>query len=457
MVSLMKKAVVFFILSYLLETIAAQPVISFSGSLPVMYITTESAVDSKDVYVRGTFYIDALGLEGYESCGSADTPLPLQIKGRGNWTWNNFEKKPYRLKFDKEANPLGMNSNRHFVLLANADDDLGFLRNTVGFELSRMLGLRYTPSQQPVELVLNGEYIGLYMLAEKVRVDKNRVNIEKQADNETNLYKMTGGWLLEIDNYVNENQIVIPESNGDVLCFTIDTPEMMSEQQRNYMTDFLVATDHAIYNSDKNSTDWENYIDLDELVRFYIVQEVMDDVESFRGSCFMYKERGENTKLKFGPVWDFGNSLRRYFDKFIYIDAEFGQNWIGEIAKFPRFQERVREIWNSFLTGKYPHLESFVDDFIDQISSAAVSDGARWPKYSQSNIYTKRNSFKYRIGQKVDYLKQQWGDGSNYVRSVHVAHDKPWYIINGIRVNSISTENRIYIHDGKTVICQDWQ
>ena len=119
--------------------------------------------------------------------------------------------KPYRLKFDEKVKPLGMKKSRHFVLMANADDNLAFLRNTVGLQLSRMIGLAYTPWQEPVEVVLNGDYIGLYMLTEKIRVAKNRVNIVEQADLATDPDSITGGWLFEIDNYSEEGQVTITE------------------------------------------------------------------------------------------------------------------------------------------------------------------------------------------------------------------------------------------------------
>lgn len=220
-----------------------------------------------------------------------------------------------------------MNKSKHFALLAHADDDMGFLRNTVGFELSRMLKLAYTPEQRPVELVLNAQYLGLYMMTDQIRIGKNRVNIVEQMDNETDTDQVTGGWLLEIDNYEEPNQVKLMEPNGSTLMVTYKSPEVLSDVQLNYLTDFLKATDAAIYNKDKSSTEWEQYIDMDALARYYIVQEVMDDGESFHGSCYMHKDRGADTKLVFGPVWDFGNAFRRGYDKFIYVDPPFEQYW----------------------------------------------------------------------------------------------------------------------------------
>ena len=128
-----------------------------SGTLPIMFINSEAPITTKEYYVNATCYIDALGQEGYESLGTAEAPLPLEIKGHGNYTWRYYDKKPYRLKFQDKVEPLGMNKNRHFTLLPHVDDNLVYLRNTVGFELSRLIGMSYTPAQEPVEVVLNGK------------------------------------------------------------------------------------------------------------------------------------------------------------------------------------------------------------------------------------------------------------------------------------------------------------
>ena len=389
---------------------------AYSGTLPVLFINTDAPVTSKETYVSGTCYIDAMDLEGYKSLGTADEPLTLQVKGRGNWTWKDFAKKPYRLKFDEKVKPLGMKKSRHFVLMACADDNLGFLRNTVGYELSRRLRLAYTPWQEPVEVVLNGDYIGLYMLTEKIRVATKRVNIVEQADLETHPDSITGGWLFEIDNYDEDGQVVITEGNGAKLRFTMHTPEELSGEQRSYITNLLTATDHAIYATDKRSTEWEQYIDIDSLVRYYIVQEVMDDAESFHGSCYIHKERGNDTKLIFGPVWDFGNAFQRGFDRFIYQDPPFGQSWIGEIARFPRFQERVKEVWRPFLGRQYPSLDAYIDNFIARIATASLCDARRWPNYGTSNIEERKNEFKRRMREKVAFLTRQWGEGIEFVK-----------------------------------------
>ena len=385
---------------------------AYSGTLPVMHINTDGgvAITSTEDYVGGSYYLDNMGIEGVESIASPDSAFRLEIRGRGNYTWRDFDKKPYRLKFDKKAEPLGMNKSKHFALLAHADDQMAFLRNTVGFELSRRLGLNYTPAQQPVEVMLNGEYIGLYFLTETIRVDKDRVNIVEQPDSITDPTLITGGWLVEIDNYDEPLQVRITEGNGETIRFTYKTPEILSSQQERYLKSQMVATNSAIYSTDKNSQTWEHYIDIDTLARFYIVQEIMDNAESFHGSCYLHKDQGQ-TKWIFGPVWDFGNSYRRNNGYFIYQYPPFGQTWIGEIAKYPRFQQKVVDVWRNFKGNNYEGLHNFIDTFVDQIYGASQSNYRRWQKYGNGDIEWAKNEFVKYFNNRIAWLVNQWGEG----------------------------------------------
>lgn len=395
---------------------------SYSCTLPVMFINTDDGVPitSKDDYIYAEFYIDNMGIEGIASVGSTDAPELMQIRGRGNYTWTAFDKKPYRLKLDNKMPLLGMKRNKHWALIANADDNLGFLRNTVGYELSRRLGLEWTPSQQPIEVVLNGDYIGLYMFTEIIRVEPDRVNITEQDDYETNPFKISGGWLVEIDNYQEEEQIRTVEGNGKSIWSTYKSPEHLSDEQRIYLTGLINTTNAAIYVSDKTNNGWENYIDVDELARYYLVQELLDDTESFHGSCFWHKENGDSTKIMFGPVWDFGNAFHRGTDRFIYDRPAFNQTWIGEIAKFPHFQEVVKRHWNRFELLHYEEMDGFIDSFINQIYQAALSDATRWPQYGNPDILNDRDTFKSYFHNKHNWLESKWGKPESVVGDVNL-------------------------------------
>ncbi len=391
-----------------------------SGTLPVLYITTEDSVPvtSKETYLAGTYYLDNLGLEGYEAIGSASNQLPLLIKGRGNSSWEGYDKKPYRIKLDKKQALLGMNRNKHWCLMAYAGGPYGPFRDETAFQLSRMMGMEWTPAQRPVELVLNGDYKGLYHIAEKIRVDTDRVNIAEQDDEETDPACITGGWLVEIDNYREEGQVRIFDGEGQLMRFMPQSPEVLSDAQREYLTDLVTTVDSLIHQPDKTSTEWENYVDIDALARFYVVNEIMDNCEAFNGSCYWHKERGKSTKIVFGPVWDFGSSLShlRYdsFNYFIYemVPPYSVSHWIQAFAKYPNFQNKVREIWGEFQETGYQVLREHINSHVDKVRKACDSDYRRWPQYGiKASILNNRvNLWFHYLSLKEAFLRWMWSE-----------------------------------------------
>ena len=409
-------------LSFVLCLCAALQAVSPSGTLPVLYIQTENsaAITSKEDYINATYYLDNMGLSDYQSIGTKTEPLDMEIKGRGNYSWTGFDKKPYRIKLADKQQLLGMNKSKHFTLLAHADDSndrKGFMRNAVGFELSKLIGMTYTPDAKPLELVLNGDYIGLYFLTEHIRVDKDRVNIVEQEDEEIDSEKITGGWLVEIDNYDTDPHITIKEGGKTTMWITYKTPEVLSYLQEQYLTQQMKLIDNLVY-GDKNSKELWNHLDMDALAKFYIVQELTDNYESFHGSCYLHKDIGANAKWNFGPVWDFGSSFNRDKSQYMYQGDVWHNHWIPEICKFPAFMNRVKEIWNEFYNGKYNDIYTFIDAHESLIKQAVVKDKERWPQYHGSqtlSTYIDRTTDVLRKNAK--WLNEQWksndGGGNN--------------------------------------------
>lgn len=409
----MKKKILLFLSIMMLMMPFSTPIFAageVSQTIPVIYINTENAapVLDKETYVKATYYIDPMKSD-FEAVGSVDEPLPLQIKGRGNFTWIGFDKKPYKLKLDKKAKLLGMAKNKHYTLLAHADDTFGYLKNEVGFNLSRRFGLEWTPGAQPVEFVMNGEYMGLYFLTEQIKIDENRVNIVEQNDLATDPEEITGGWLVEIDNYDTDPHVEITEGNWARIVFTYKSPEILSPEQEKYLTDQMKQLNAAIYDNDKSTWDkLGKYLDLESTAKFYMCQEILDDTESYHGSCYLYKDRGDNTTWHFGPVWDFGNAyMRQNSEKFIYVDPSFNQTWIGEIAKFKPFQNRVRELWAEFLKDEAT-LYDDIDNFITYIQDASAQNDKRWEKYQAGNLNDRKESFLRHFKKKMIWLGQQF-------------------------------------------------
>ncbi|MGM9860939.1 MAG: CotH kinase family protein [Muribaculaceae bacterium] len=384
---------------------------TYSGTLPVMFINTEgnTPITSKEDYLKATYYIDPMGVEGIQAIGSAEAPLTMQIRGRGNWTWSGFDKKPYRLKLDDKQPLLGMKKSKHFALLAHADDNVAFMRNIVGLQLSRLIGLPWTPADAPVEVVLNGDYIGLYFLTELVRVDKDRVNIVEQPDNATDPETITGGWLVEIDNYDTDPHIELWEKDSEHsrIVFTYKTPEVLSPEQEAYLTEQMTLINDAVYNPDLEDNTWEDYVDTDQLARYYIVQEVLDDYESFHGSCYLYKEQG-NDKWHFGPVWDFGNALSCTKYAYIYQGRTWHNTWIGPMCNHPHFMEIVKNVWGEFYNGEFNTIYQYIDEYAAYIASAVQSDAQRWPNYGNADFDNRVRTAKERLASGASWLQRRW-------------------------------------------------
>lgn len=426
-----------------------------TNTIPVLYVNTDGGVPitSKEIYIPGNYYLDPCGVPGVEAFGSAESPLPLEIKGRGNMSWlaESYRKKPYKIKLNKKAALLGMPKSKHWALMAHWEDGNVFLKDESAFELSRRIGLAWTPRQLPVEMVLNGEYMGIYFLTQNVRVESSRVNVTEQADGEVDPYNITGGWLLETDNYNDENQIKMIAGNDRMLRITYKSPEILSDEQKNYLINLITRADSLVYVDDVWSRDWENVIDMDSLVSFYLVNEIVDNIESFSGSCYMHKHRGEDTKLIFGPVWDFGNSFGHSpltLDCFLYENTNLNNHWIKAIARFPRFQQRVRQVWREKHDVLFNNLTDSLYAFTDAMRDANIQDGIRWERpYVNMTPETRRDRYMNWINRKVGFLETVWNTTDATLGTAINENDASNIITDPLFVDVIRN-NLAYVTDG---------
>ncbi len=351
------------------------PSASLSNTIPVLYIETEDRqpVTSKTEYIGAMYWLDPLGNEDVEPLGSEAEPLPMQIRGRGHSSWKG-PKKPYKIKLGKKTAVMGMPSNKHWALLKPSE-------NTVaGLELGKLMGMAWTPDFRPVEVMLNGDYIGLYFLTETIRIGENRVDIYEQNDQETDPALIKGGWLVEVDNYRDECQIVIPENSRWNLTIRYHSPEDLSGAQLKWLTDEFKALNAAIYSADKTSAVWEEYLDAESIARFFILQEVMDNPDGFHGSFYLHKDLGDNARWIAGPVWDLVCYNRVKTDYTFRMKVHYGfiPHWIGELVQYDSFCSHVKTAWTSVYPGELSQIYARIDDIVLPLEQAWRNDCARW-------------------------------------------------------------------------------
>lgn len=420
------------------------PVSGLSGTLPVLYINVytddthtefnneiiSKDLAHKDYFSFAEYWLDLNGCswmeaEGAASIGSENEPLPLEIKARGNWTRKGFSKKPFKLKLGKKQSMLGMTKSKHFAILAHADDSWGYLRNFIGFNLGKRIELPWTPAQQPVEVVINGDYRGLYFLTESIRVGDDRIMITELADNETEPTLVSGGYVVELDNYDGDNQIRMEEKVADgvvipyvdELRITWDTPEEYSDLQKQFITDQFSAMNDAVGAVDDKL--W-SYMDLDDAARYYIVEEIISHTESYHGSTYLFRDFGEGQKWHFSPLWDCGNAFSGPTDDYFYQHGMYGNTWIPSMRKSGKFNGKVYQTWLWFMQNQYPGLIDDIDSYVNHISEAAKADRTRWqnqpvpdggqPVADNSDMASKRNQAVRHLETKIEWLRQNWGD-----------------------------------------------
>ena len=280
-------------------------------NLPTVVINTEGAVDitSKENEINSRVYIisdNGTKLLEDEATG---------VRGRGNASWD-FPKKPYRLKFSQKRSPLDAPANaKKWTLISNYGDKT-LMRNILAFEVSRRMGMAYTPYCQPVDLILNGEYKGCYQLCDQVEVAQNRIDVTKMEATDISGDNLTGGYLIEIDAYAYNESSMFTSNRGTPVTIKSPDDEKIVSQQSKYIKDFFNTMESAVFASNytSESSGYRKYLDLDSFLRFFLVGEFAGNTDTY-WSVYMYKDRNDG-RLYTGPVWDydlaFDNDYRTY-------------------------------------------------------------------------------------------------------------------------------------------------
>lgn len=353
---------------------------------PVLYIVTQDSmpVNSKETYVNCTYEIRDNGGDG--ATLFFDTG---RIRGRGNSTWT-MPKKPYKVKLDHTLPILGMPASKDFALLANYVDP-SKIRNQVAFEMSNRIGLPWAPRTVNVEVYLNGAYRGLYGLCESVEVDVNRVNIAKIKATDTAGSNLTGGYVMEVDTRLEENNEIGWRTRlGVPIIF--DVPDGDVSQQFDYMKNYTQQAEDALYSEDFLDGDWKNYFDVDSWVKWYLMTELTSNNDSGFGASVKITKPRDPGKLMLGPAWDYDASFGITF--FIPHPpnvwwTRVGATWIVRMLEDPSFVVALKNRWSQFKV-KLEQVDYSIYDFIGdlqaQISPALARDQDVWGAGSGSDV-----------------------------------------------------------------------
>lgn len=353
------------------DDLAEEEELARRQNIPVVRIETAggAGIYDKTNYVRGTITISDPGKLYSEV---EEFSAPMGIRGRGNSTWG-WPKKPWKVKLDEKAEILGMPADKEWALLANYADRT-LLRNVVAMKLSEICGFSWTPKMRSVEVYLNNEYQGVYTLCEHKKVSSSRVAIDKKTD-----------FYFEIEENQDETT-VWRTSMGVPMMFS--EPEVPTPEQFDYVRQLFNDFEKALYSDDVAA--YEDYVDVDSFINYYIVQELTKNVDgNFRKSTFLTKEQGK--KLEMYHLWDFdltlgncgyfdwrvGNGPQNFFIKDFASNCTPGDNWINLMMRDPAFLIKLKSRWNALMP-QFEKIPQFIEQQALYLDQAQKRNFQRW-------------------------------------------------------------------------------
>lgn len=382
---------------------------------------------------------DSLGITVYEG--------ELEIKGRGNSTWQ-MEKKPYNIKLDKKVNLFGMGKTKKWSLIAN-HGDASLIRNVLAYEAAERAGMPYTPQFTPVDVYINNDYMGSYLLTTRIGIDGSNVDIEdlegetedvNDADLDTypqggdygtyagllegtkkwyeipnNPEDITGGYIIEMElanRYADEASGFVTTRSQP---FTMKTPEYASKEQIEYISSYYQNVEDAIYNK-ASMEELDKIVDVESLAQMYLINEWASNMDASLTSTYFYKPAGD--KLYGGPVWDFdiafgNNDGNRFGNDYndpskwtvcynrMYRNTVFGKWDIDEqptvynvLTSNEDFIAEAEKVWNNGVKAAVTDTTNWATTvYVPSVEGSAVANAIRWNVFDTTDVFAIKEAY----------------------------------------------------------------
>jgi len=432
-----------------------EPIILDEFNLPIILIDTYGAEIPNEPRIPAS-----MGIINNESgVNFIDDPFNdfngfITIERRGNSSqWQG--KPPYRFETvdDQGENSnvelLGMPAENDWVLYAPWQDKT-MIRNVLTYQLSNEMG-RYASRSRHVELYLNDEYRGIYVLMEKIKRDGNRVDISKLNPDEITGDDVTGGYILKFDWFNTGDNIGGFESefDGTIYNYHYPKPSDIVPEQEAYIQDYINEFETIMMGTDytNDSTGYPSMMNVESFVDFILLQELAKNVDAYRLSTYIYKNKESvDNRLIAGPVWDINHG----FGNCDYGETWEVDNWLLEynpeggdqmafwweflwedLAFQHKAAIRYTELRQTIFSEE--HIYSIIDSIADYLGPAVDRNFARWPllgNYIWPNYYV-FDTYE----EEIDYLKSWTAQRLAWMDSDILLSLDPSPIAGGFRLN----------------------
>lgn len=391
-----------------------------SSNLPILVIQTNNnqaiADEPKTIAHLGIIYNGpAQRNQLTDAYNHYDGSIGIELRGNSS---QNLPKKPYN--FETRDN-LGANRNVPMLDMPVENDwcliasylDHTFARNLLATHMSRQAG-RWASRGRLVEVVINNQYQGIYILTEKIKRDTFRLDIANLTPDEITYPDYTGGYIYEVTGFASNM------GQSRLLKYPDNPSSIQFEYIKKYDDDFRNVMRSTNWKDE--TTGYSSWIDVESFIDEMMVQEAMRNSDAYGWSAYFHKDK--KGKLKAGPVWDFdqssGNSS--YPDNGIVAGWLFSHTATNNTPFFwkqlysdPAFSYKLRRRWETLRAGPYKTetLLAYVDSIANLLSEAQEREFARWPVlgmniWRETYGYQERNTYKKEVDYLKTFLTQRW-------------------------------------------------
>ena len=406
---------------------AAQPFTFTNSTLPIIELQTKGKAINNYTKENVVFksYDSPLGMNDWQN----DTPAfsgTAYIEWQG-WSAPGFPKKNFDFDIaDSLGNKidvplLGMPAENDWVLKAEYLDRT-LIKNHLVFDLFQKMG-RYAPRTRFCEVVLDGEYLGIYTLQEKVKRDKNRVKVDRLLPNELSLPELSGGYIYEMNNTGSafdwtSNYAPINDATTDYnVEFRVVYPDRdaLPAQQLQYLKAFTDSFELALASPQyqDSALGYRAFVDVYSFIDFMLISEFAANYDTYGRSFFLVKEHlNDGGKLKAGPPWDFDQGFGYYWPS--------PQGWVWEITNyywpFPfwwskfwsdeRYRRESECRWKSYRQGALSDssVHESIDSLYQRIAPAIGRNEFVWPSPNGSSYHDNLNHLETWISQRLLWI-----------------------------------------------------
>lgn len=320
--------------------------------MPIIEINTQNGagVNNTSTYIKCTFNLSNT------DDGQEIIDLGAQIRGRGNTSWSESPKKPYKIKLDHDVSLFGFGKAKDWTLISNyCDKSLirNYLAYTVALEFPE---LQESSKSQLVEVYLNGEYLGVYLLCEQIEVGDNRVNVSEDTS------KIDTGYLVELDGRADGTCITV-DGRSYVVKFPNPDTELTNAHKA-FITDYLTRCLSVMRTGTFEQA--SALINMESFAQAYIVFELFKCADVDWSSFFLHKDAGG--RLECGPIWDFDLSVGNinHSDAAKPSNTLYVRNvsdWFNGLFKFKEFERLVADTLKEYA----PRIEKCIEDCLSYV------------------------------------------------------------------------------------------